>query len=253
MDDKLRLICGIPITVDGFELKPYTIKEIVSIGYSRFMSMIGMLCFDTDYFLKELRGEDFYMELYEKKHELEPLEFYLMFSNSEDFRRTFTESLSLALRINVDNIYVNVENRGILITSNEDGKLIDGNTYDKIVDVLKYQNGMKSASKDSEDDENPADDKAKAILDRIKSSRERVNQAKAEEGEGSDIDLFDIISAVSVRSNSINKLNINDLTIFQLYNEFARLQNIDAYENYLKASMVGAKLEGKAPHWSDKI
>lgn len=254
MDSRLRLLCGSSDIVGDFLIKPYVLRDIIEIGYENFLSKIGILCFDVDYFLKQLIGQDFYMEIYEKKHELEPLELYLMFSHGDayEFGELFKESLSLVLRVEKKDIFLNLEENCIMIASNDDVKLIHSKTFNEIVEIVKYQNGMKTM-KEKEEDENPADDRAKAILDKIRSNREKVNKFKSEDKEESETDFYDIVNAISVRSNSINKLNIVDLTIFQIYEEFSRLQAIDNYENYLKASMAGVKMEGKTPHWSDKI
>lgn len=60
INDKLKLMCGLPIPIGDIEIKPYTLKEIAEIGYTDYMSILGMLFLDTDYFLKELRGESFF-------------------------------------------------------------------------------------------------------------------------------------------------------------------------------------------------
>ena len=253
IDEKLKLISGLPIPIGNMEIKPYTIKEIVEIGYTDFMSTMGMLFLDTDYFLKELRGEKSFMELYEKKHMLKPFDFYMMLAH-DSFQEAIISALHLSLRVDREDIHFDHENGVIFITSNEDVKLIiDRDVFARIVDILKYQNGLRNFSKDELDDFNTADEKAKALIEKMKANRAKVEEIKSEDEDSEDIDLFDIISSVTTRSNSINKLNILDLTLFQVYDELKRLQKIDEYENYIKASMAGAKLDGEIPHWSNKI
>ena len=66
------------------------------------------------------------------------------------------------------------------------------------------------------------------------------------------MDISDIISAVSSKSNTISKLNVWDLTLYQLYDEYKRLHAINQYEVNIQALMNGA--EGiELKDWSAKL
>ena len=80
----------------------------------------------------------------------------------------------------------------------------------------------------------------------MRKNREKIEEKKAEDSDP--LDFYDIVSSVTTRSNSINKLNVNQITIYQLYDEFSRLGMIDTYENSIQASMMGAKLENGIQH-----
>ena len=73
----------------------------------------------------------------------------------------------------------------------------------------------------------------------MKKYREKVEKIK-NGNEESGQPLYNVISAITVRSNSINKMNILDLTIFQIYDEYKRLITIDQYNQSLQALMAGA-------------
>ena len=85
----------------------------------------------------------------------------------------------------------------------------------------------------------------------MRKNREKIEEKKAEDSDS--LDFYDIVSSVTTRSNSINKLNVNQITIYQLYDEFSRLGMIDTYENSIQASMMGAKLENGIQHWSKPL
>ena len=53
---------------------------------------------------------------------------------------------------------------------------------------------------------------------------------KKTSGGNPDLSLPNIISSVCVRILSLNWINIWDITIYQLFNEFERLQIIDQYD-----------------------
>ena len=92
---------------------------------------------------------------------------------------------------------------------------------------------------------------AKSIAEKLKRGKEIVEKSKALESDGDGLTIPDIISAVSAMSNSLNKLNIWDLTIYQLYDEFARLTKIDNYRLQIQASMWSSDIE--IEHWSEPI
>lgn len=73
----------------------------------------------------------------------------------------------------------------------------------------------------------------------MKKNRERVRQIKEAEGEEAPRQLHDIISAVTVKSPSTNKLTILDYTVFQVYDEYARLYTIDNYDLSVQSMLFG--------------
>jgi len=68
----------------------------------------------------------------------------------------------------------------------------------------------------------------------------KKKKQQSDDGDG-EIDISDIISAVSSKSHSINKLNVWQLTLYQLYDEYARLELIDNYDFSIRAMMAGAE------------
>ena len=71
--------------------------------------------------------------------------------------------------------------------------------------------------------------KAKAIYERCKARKKEFDKAKKKEQPSNDYTLPNIISAVCAKHPSLNLLNIWDLTILQLYDQFRRL-NFITYE-----------------------
>lgn len=123
------------------------------------------------------------------------------------------------------------------LSSDEDVKLIDKETFSIIMNKVKVINGF--AESKSNDDENPYDEKAKKMLEKLRKNREKVEQIKAKEKADSSRDIADIISAVTAMSPSTNKLNVLEYTLYQLYDEHSRLYAIEGYKMSVKASMYG--------------
>ena len=88
--------------------------------------------------------------------------------------------------------------------------------------------------------QNPDDEPAVTLLDKIKTEREKAqkNNKKAD----SNLSLPNLISAVSNKHNSINPINVWDLTIYQLLDSFNRLQGNSIYDmNCRQVSVWGDK------------
>lgn len=252
---KMSLILGKSQFVDGLELKPKTIDEICEMGYVEYMSTILFLSEGVDGFLKNLSDTEYYMDLYVQRHNLEPLDFFLMFSlSSEEFRNGFIENLAMVLNIEGEQIDIDYDNTTLVIyLSDEDIKLINKESYNEIIKIVRIQCGIESLESKETSEENPADEKTKKLLDKMRKNREKVNQIKSGETDKLESDLADLISALTVRSKSINKFNVGQLTLFQFYDELSRIYISENYDLYLQASMMGAEFEEEAKHWSEKI
>ena len=77
----------------------------------------------------------------------------------------------------------------------------------------------------------------------MKRNREKIARIKALEANEKPMGLHDIISAVTVKSPSTNKLTILDYTLFQIYDEYSRLYVIENYEMSVKSLMFGGDSE----------
>lgn len=115
--------------------------------------------------------------------------------------------------------------------------VIDKENFSDVVDVICQRNNIKN--KEVTDPSKVKNKKALAILQKIKKGAEKMAKVtNADEN----MELGNIISAVANRSQSLNIVNIWDLTIFQLWDSFARLTNNNAYD--INAASVSA--------WGDK-
>ena len=108
-----------------------------------------------------------------------------------------------------------------------DGKVIGSinqEIYPLISDLICQRNSIKS--KQNEDLTNIQNKKAKAIMEKLQKGRaEKAKQTKLDQN----MELGNIISAVANKSDSLNILNIWDLTVFQVWDCFSRLSNNNIY------------------------
>lgn len=272
LDLKLVLQSGKSIVVEGIEIKPFTLDEIVEIGYSEYIQKIQWISLSIDDFVEAVVEEDKREVLMSERHNLKTLDFYTKLGGQE-MLEGMINSLSMIfrtkdIRVLEDGVIAfDFEKMGIfsedefgdMILSEEkldeieegELKLIHRDNFDEIIDVIKLQNFLKKT--DEVKEEEYADEATRKLMEQMKKNQQRVDNIKKNQNDNDDpIDLYDIISSVSSKSYSINELNIWQLTLYQLYEKYSRLEVIESYDFSLKAMMAGAK-DVDLKHWSSKL
>jgi len=277
VDLKLILLSGSSIRIDNLEIEPYKLREIKEYGYTNYMQNLQWISLSIDDFIDFTKDKDKKEILEKKKENLKAFDFYVKLGGRE-FLEILTLSLSMIFKtddirfLNDEVVVINFEKTGA-ITEDEHGnpiidkekiksitedeiKVVHRDNFDKIIEVIKLQNYLTKPSINKENEGNPVDDETRALMEHMKKMKEKVEAKKKKqrqiEDEDGDIDISDIISAVSSKSNSINKLNIWELTLYQVYDEYTRLELIDGYDFGVRAMMAGAS-DVKLSHWSSKI
>jgi hypothetical protein len=256
VDTKMRLLAGMPIEVpDVCEIQPYTLKEIAQVGYSVYAQKLNTLTMDV----KKILGDR--PEL--RDVELSAFDLYTHVAD-EDFREAFESALKFFLREDklvctrhdvdggneISIIVLGVDDINE-ITDEMKPRIIHRKNFHYIVEVLKLQNGLSSIG--SSDEYNAQNDKAKRIIEKLKKAKAKIQEIKSNKGGGgNDLDIVDLISAVASKSNSVNALTVWDMTLYQLYDHFKRLQLINQYDINIMALMNGAK-DIELQHWSERL
>lgn len=275
VDLKLCLLSGKAVKVDKLEIKPFTLSEIMDIGYSNYLSNLHWLSLEVDDFIKSVENLEERISLETQRSKIKAFDFYLSIQDKELLNYLLG---TLAMIFRTDDVYVindsvigiNFKKLGLLIEDNDGNHVIDEewamnvpeekitvvhrDNFDEIVRIVKYQNFMDNVKKK---EFNPANEKARKLAEQMERNREKVEAKKKiqqmnEKGEDESMDISDIISAVSSKSHSINKLNVWELTLYQLYDEYSRLELIDNYEVSISAMMAGAS-DVELKHWSSKL
>lgn len=240
IDNKLQLLLGRPISINDFlKVRQFKLGEIVDMGFETYLYKVSFLLRGVDEFMKMLVDSPNYMDLYMQKNQLTALYLHVMFCENDAYREMFIDSLSFVLGVEPDSIVIGVDGVQYILSDN-DVKLITEIDFDKIVETVKISNGFTKA--DTDDGTDPYDEKTKRMLEKMKMNREKVEQIKAKERDDNR-DISDLISAVTVMSNSINKLNVHEYTLYQIYDENSRLYTIENYRMSVKSSMFGADNE----------
>lgn len=278
-DLMLELLSGSKgcLNVGNLSIYPYTLQEIKDYGYSNYMLNLQWLSLTVDDFIKSVLDIEKRVYLEVEKSKLKTFDFYIKLGGEQ---MLYGLLVALAMIFKTDDvrvlgdsaIAVDFVKNGVLfedengeIITDEDRleeldeseiKIITRDNFDDIVEAVKLQNYLKKPDKIKNDEMNPADEETRKLMERMKELNEKVEEKKRQQkkayGEDEEINISDIVSAVTTKSNSINKLNVWDHTLYQLYDEYARLELIDNYDFSIRAMMAGAeKIDLK--HWSSKI
>ena len=245
VDLEMRLLAGEPIYVGDIPIKPLNLRQISQLGYSKFQQSINIISMTLDEMIESIDDFEIQARLKAEKHLYKVFDMYML---SNGMQELVLKSFNLLFQ--TENVIIDgelLDDMSVVI----DGKyVINRDNFDDVVSMIQLQNNPEKSASD-EDDYNPANELAKSIAEKLKRSKEIVEKSKALESDGDGLTIPDIISAVSAMSNSLNKLNIWDLTIYQLYDEFARLTKIDNYRLQIQASMWSPDIE--IEHWSEPI
>jgi len=270
-DKRMALQRGKGFLIENIEITPYSLGEIEEIGYSNYIKKLEAIFFEVPDFLRLIEDIEVRMELEAKKSELKVFDFLI--NPSFMVVETLLESLSVILR--TDDFYV-IDNVAIIVNGFASGfvrydgegtpelddkkieenvdevKLITRDNFDEICRAVKLMNYLEKV--EQLDDGKPADEATRLLMEQMKKNRERVERIKKKDkaDKEEEMDIVDVISAVSTASNYYNRNNIWDATLFQLYDEYARLETIDAYRFSVKAMMAGAE-NIDLKHWSSRI
>jgi hypothetical protein len=237
IDLSLKMQAGMAVEAGSILVRPKTLREIVSNGYSDYNNKLGTISLNVSDLVKGIENVDSVEE--------GATVFDLVFG-SGDASLIAQFVLALAYFLDEDTYRFDDE---LGLVFGESGKVVNHENYNELADLIRYQNCVKMPKADSY---NPKDEKARQIIEKLKKGKEQVEKAKQKKGSGDNIDFESVVSAVSTKSNSINKLNVWDLTIYQLYDEFKRLEMITGYDTSILAMLNGADIKD-LKHWSSKM
>lgn len=171
------------------------------------------------------------------------LSFFDILIFDEFYKKRVLEALNFFI---LENVVYSDEEKAFLIYDSENidtssapiGALYHDN-YEVVINIILQRVGM--AREDIDGDNVKTKNKAAAkILEKIKNAikQDKKKNKKADKK----MELPNIISSLATHSKNLNMVNIWDLTVYQLYDQFARQQIDDSYS--ISAAQVSA--------WGDK-
>ncbi|MBE5993213.1 MAG: hypothetical protein E7247_12610 [Paenibacillaceae bacterium] len=230
------------ILQNGLHIRSPLLKEISEITFPVYQSYLAALMLDKESYFYGIDHEQFhYFSNYSEK---EKLAFRRMRTQYESFPEEEKDSLQLLDIIVFDPILVfslqqalsffsgcrltySLEKQGFI---QEDKKssicFITKAAYPEIADLILQRNGVSTKELETE---KPVfkNELAKTLYYRtLEVQKNNISGNKTDKN----MDLPNIISAVSARHPSLNIYNIWDITVYQLYDQFKRLQVNSFYD-----------------------
>lgn len=247
--DKLKLLAGLPIKIKNVgNIYPLTLREIAEIGVKKYNSYLNLLCFELED-LKSIGLDD----TINKLKNISTFDIIAMnCCYNEKFKNIAIEALSLFFKEEVN--FINYKKGHVNLAffylgDVKDNRIIHKENFEDIKSVIRQQNLIQS-NKDKKEEYNFANEAAKKMYEKIQKSRQKAPKPK------SNIDLHSIISSVAWKCGvGINE--IWNLTIYQLYDAYYRLNVIDNYDNITSGvyagTIDGKKIDLRKHHWSNII
>ncbi|MEK4006341.1 hypothetical protein [Paenibacillus sp. FSL H3-0333] len=212
---ELKFLLGQSVDVNGIDVHSPSLKDIVSIGYDKYNHALSSLLFDKSRFpeLKNLKETN--------------LELVIHFYSNDD---RFRDSLELGSRLVFKN-EVSIQISGDSLNLRVGDSIVSSETFCGLQKLIKFAN--KIPEKTEVEEFNPANSKAKEFIDKIMGDRAKKPQKKPVSN------LPSLISGLSWKSPNISILDIGELTIYQLYDGYYRMENIDHYNSILTGIYSG--------------
>lgn len=232
MIDKLKLLAGDErIEIDGIVFKQPKLRNIKDIGLQVYYAYISFLLVSAEEYLISIKRED--LIPFFKQHNLTMFDIY---RDNPYERQFFIEALSFFIDGEIE-----FKNGEFLINNTN---IINKEIYQKILEIIAEINCLKV----NKQQETYANEKARKIAEKIQQAKQKRSSVQSKDS----ISLADIISAVASRKESLNLLNIWDLTIYQLYDHYNRLIAEDEFDIHaMNYAYWGG--EFKAKHWSKQL
>ena len=229
-----KFLMAKPIELKGIgTLQPITINEISKVGFSVYNQYLSILCISSDDISEMLDLED--------DRVIEPFEFIInnCLYGDESFRNQIMDAFNFFFKDEIG-FYETYFCVGDISRC----KFIQKSNYNFFIDILKQMNCVNP----NVEKEKPKNEAEKKFWKKLKEIRAKYEKHK------DTMDINDIISAVAAKHPSINLLNVGSLTIYQLIDQYRRLNSIEQYDLNINSLIHGCDSKNvNLKHWSGKL
>lgn len=146
------------------------------------------------------------------------------------------------------------EKYGFIIGEEQnDIHVLNDRNYDKFRTILKERNCLVDLDRIDEE-ENPANEMVRKLLEKQKMLREKVRKAKQAQNGDDGLTMADLISIFAEAEHMPLQDVYDNYDVYQFNNQFNRLKIMDDFHVNIQALLAGAKSEDvKLQHWLSKI
>ncbi|QWU14437.1 hypothetical protein SAMN04487895_101749 [Paenibacillus sophorae] len=213
-DIELKLLLGQPVFINNIYIFSPLLKDVIENGYTAYNQALSSLLFDKNKFpeLKNLEQSN--------------LDFIIYFFEKDiRFRESFKLGSKLMFK---EDVFVDIIDDYPSLRIGE--HQISDETIESIQKIVKFANKVPDKS---EEEFNPANSKAEEFIKKIMGDRAKKPQKKPINN------LHSLISGLAWKSHNISILDMEKLTIYQFYDGYFRLENIDHYNNIMMGIYSG--------------
>jgi hypothetical protein len=212
---ELKFLLGQSVSLNGIKVSSPLLKHVVSIGYDKYNHALSSLLFDKNRHpeLKNLKETNFEILIH-------------FFSHDDSFRN----AIELGSRLVFEND-ISAGISGEIPHLKVGDNIITPEIFPDVQSLIKIANKIPDTS--TQEEFNPANSKAREFIEKIKGDRAKKPQKKPASN------LHSLISGLSWKSHNISILDIDKLTIYQLYDGYYRMENIDHYNNIMTGIYTG--------------
>lgn len=231
--DNFSLLSNEPINYGICTLVPPQLKEIRKIGYNTYLSYLNCISMELNSFLEAIGISGNYASLTEK--EKEACTVFNLLIAEPSMRDLLSNAVSFFVKETV--IFNNSDSCFTLFEPNTENVVgvIATDNFDELRDGILQINYL-SRSEVAPMKFKSA--KAKAIYEKCQAGKKKMET----KGKGDiNLNMPNVIASISTQHNSYNLLNIWDLTVYQLYDQFIRLNTKVQFDiNSLKWAAWGS-------------
>ena len=248
--DYFTLLCAEPIPLSIGTIRQPTLREIGKLSFPKFgMYQVYLKLTPNDYYeiINKDDAEQYWNILTDE--EKKDTSLYDIILLEESLRDAFLEVLNFFFVervIFIDNFFLVINtddydtpDKEIEITRDNLKGIINPISFVEVIDIIQQVCCIKSDDPLDEPVPKFKNKKAKLLYERmLKAKEEQKNRQRQKDFVN--LSLPNIISATAAKVSGLNIINIWDATLFQLYDQFEKIQNDDAhYINSVRVAVWG--------------
>lgn len=237
-DYSLALMSGVDIPIPECQIAVHqpTLKEISLIGEKAFYIGAQTICINKSMVVKDKSG-------------LENTSNFQIFMTimSDQAEVDKKQSVKQLLQIVFPNTQTIFTPQSIIINvKNQESVIIDEKNFECLQDILKKVFCLSSGEQDTF---NPANEKAKEIVEKLMRGRARI--AAERSSEGSALIQYTSVLAVGLQSMSLQEIFM--LTLYQFYDLIQRYTLFVNWDLDVRTRLAGGKPDSQPDNWMKNI
>lgn len=243
--DVLKLQCGLPILFKDICLvySPF-LKEIAAEGLDKFYTYISIL-------LHPEKPQDF-SEIPELEALLSPLsDFeYLILSTRMDKEVNKVVSAAFQFFTKEKVSFLTSPESMIVFGDPAEKRIIKEDDFSMFQDRVSLACAMLDPHEDTIEFLDTDTPRVRELKKQLLEGRKKRAKAKKKADKENNLELSDFIASVAIGTNSLNMVNIWELTYYAFQDQLRRMSWYEEFDINMRASMAGAKVDKKKlSHW----